>query len=957
MTHVSQRARTLTALAALLSLAACGGGNSDGPVEPPPPKQFTVSGTVVGLVGSGLVLALNGGSDLPVAAGSSSFAFTGTMTENIGWLATVKTQPTSPSQTCIASRNNGLATANVTDMLVTCTTNGYAVGGTITGLTGTGLTLMLNGATPLTVAAGASGFAFQNVLSGTSYAVSISAQPVASSGGQPQTCSVGNASGVVTASSVANVVVTCVNAGYTIGGTITGLSGSGLVLQYNGANDLTVNAGATSFSFAGTVTAGSAYAVTVKTQPSAPSQTCTAANPTGTATANVSIAITCVSNSLTIGGSISGLTGAGATLLLNGITSLSVAAGSTNFTFPTTVAAGQSYAVTVFTQPTSPSQSCTVSNGSGTVGASGVTNVAITCSNNAANTWTVGGTINGLTASGLVLLLNGTTSLVVPSGATTFAFPAIANSSSYQVSIGTQPTNRTCTLSNTGGTVSGANVTNVAVNCQLASYTISVSISGYLGTGLRLFLNGTTRVIAAGTTTYTFPTFVQSGATYAVTVDQQPSAPNQSCVVTNGTGTVGAADVTNISVSCVNVFTIGGLINNQNGGGLVLLLNGGSALTRNFDNTGSFTFAGLPTGAPYSVTIGAQPTAPSQTCTLVNGNGTIGTGNVNDIVVTCVNAGPVIGGTISGYTGSGLKLRINGGAPFTPQTRTKWVFAENYAPLSQFNVTVSSQPTDPSQTCTLTRGIGSVPPAGTPNNVQNILVQCITNATAPLVGTYSVLINGRRNFLTLWADGTYVYATRRDDAACGNGAGNGVEYGAYSWNATTGAFSILNAALDSNGPCGMWNSSASPMIGVTGTLTKAGSTLTLVTSTGTLVFTAVTSTPGALVGAFQSAGDANGGILVFLPDNTYLAVTTQINPLSGDGRRLGYERGCITVTASTLSFSLASTCQPDGFPALDLDGSAGASDGSLNVPIPYAFTSANVVSLGGDQTFVRLIAN
>ncbi len=78
---------------------------------------------------------------------------------------------------------------------------------------------------------------------------------------------------------------------YTIGGTITGLSATGLVLQNNAGDDLTVASGATSFTFATKVTG--AYAVTVKTQPTG--ITCTVSNGTGTATANVTnISIACV---------------------------------------------------------------------------------------------------------------------------------------------------------------------------------------------------------------------------------------------------------------------------------------------------------------------------------------------------------------------------------------------------------------------------------------------------------------------------------------------------------------------------------------------------------------------------------------------------------------------------------------------------------------------------------------
>src|SRR3954453_5742796 len=57
---------------------------------------------------------------------------------------------------------------------------------------------------------------------------------------------------------------------FTIGGNVAGLAGTGLVLQNNGADNLSVTASGT-FTFATAVKSGAAYAVTVLTQPSSPS--------------------------------------------------------------------------------------------------------------------------------------------------------------------------------------------------------------------------------------------------------------------------------------------------------------------------------------------------------------------------------------------------------------------------------------------------------------------------------------------------------------------------------------------------------------------------------------------------------------------------------------------------------------------------------------------------------------
>jgi hypothetical protein len=88
----------------------------------------------------------------------------------------------------------------------------------------------------------------------------------------------------------------------------------------------------------------------------------------------------------TIGGTISGLTGAGLVLASDGEPDLSVAAGARSFTFPLQLASATDYNVRVVQQPTNPSQTCSVANASGTVAAGDVTAVAVTCTTDASLT-------------------------------------------------------------------------------------------------------------------------------------------------------------------------------------------------------------------------------------------------------------------------------------------------------------------------------------------------------------------------------------------------------------------------------------------------------------------------------------------------------------------------------------------------------------------------------------------
>src|SRR6266571_1475302 len=177
-------------------------------------------------------------------------------------------------------------------------------------------------------------------------------------------------------------------------------------------------------------------------------------------------------SSFAIGGTTSGLSGT-VVLQNNGGDNLAVSANGT-FTFSTAIAGGTAYSVTVLTQPTNPSQSCTVTNGSGTVGSANVTNVAVSC---VANTSTVGGTVSGLIGT-VVLQYNGGDNLTISaSGGFTFATP-VATGSPYSVTVLTQPARQSCTVANGAGAMTGTNITNVTVSCAITQpSTITVSIS------------------------------------------------------------------------------------------------------------------------------------------------------------------------------------------------------------------------------------------------------------------------------------------------------------------------------------------------------------------------------------------------------------------------------------------------------------------------------------------------
>ena len=83
-------------------------------------------------------------------------------------------------------------------------------------------------------------------------------------------------------------------------------------------------------------------------------------------------------------------------------------------------------------------------------------------------------------------------------------------------------------------------------------YSVGGTVSGLSGTVV-LQDNGGDNLSVTANGSFTFATSLASGAAYGVTVKTNPSG--QTCTVTNGSGTIGSANVTNVAVSCANVAT------------------------------------------------------------------------------------------------------------------------------------------------------------------------------------------------------------------------------------------------------------------------------------------------------------------------------------------------------------------------------------------------------------------
>ena len=166
----------------------------------------------------------------------------------------------------------------------------------------------------------------------------------------------------------------------------------------------------------------------------------------------------------------------------------------------------------------------------------------------------LGGQIAGVTKPGMVLTNNGGSDYEIPvpsngTGITTFFFPTrISSDDKYDVQIKSTPTNvdaSTCQLFQNKGRA-GFDVTTIQIACTFKTQALTGTVSN-LKNDLVL-VNGSDRVpVPAGATTFSMARVAQD-APYGVSILANPAG--QSCTIANGVGTMGAADVNNVTITC-----------------------------------------------------------------------------------------------------------------------------------------------------------------------------------------------------------------------------------------------------------------------------------------------------------------------------------------------------------------------------------------------------------------------
>jgi hypothetical protein len=342
----------------------------------------------------------------------------------------------------------------------------------------------------------------------------------------------------------------------------------------------------------------------------------------------------------------------------------------------------------------------------------------------ASASYPIGGSIAGFSSTGLVLA-NGTDTLSPAPGATSFVFvTAVPAGGGYAVTVQTQPNGATCSVANGSGNVGVVAVANVQVTCVPITYSVTGSVTGLTTAGLVLANGGDAVAVAAGATGFALPTALAQGASYAVTVQAQPSG--EQCSLTHSIGTISGGNVTNVAVACAATsHTLGGTISGLPSAGLVLA--NGSDTVSPAAGAVSFVFATpVAEGGAYAVSVTTQ--AAGATCSVGSGSGTMGTGDIASVQVTCAANAYHVGGTIAGLTTAGLVL-ANGTDTVSPAANaTSFAFARTVAYGGTYSVTIQQQPAG--QTCAVA---GTYPATMGVVDVTDVAVTCGATSTFTLV--------------------------------------------------------------------------------------------------------------------------------------------------------------------------------------------------------------------------------
>ena len=698
----------------------------------------SLGGAVTGLITGNVTLTNTSNGDI-ISVGNGNFIFD----QNIVYGQSYNVVAASPSgQTCTITNGNAvMGVSGAYNVWVACASHAYALGGVVTGLpANTNVTLQDNSET---VSVGNGNFVFPaSVASGSSFTVSL-ANP------NGYACLFINSSnvGVMPASNDMNIVVSCTPSNYSLGGFITGLlSNTNVTLSDGNDTVLRTNGG---YTFPTSLPSSRAYNIGL-TNPSG--QICVFnPNTVGSgvvSNANVSNAnVLCTTNTYPLGGGVTGLV-TGNITLTNTVNSDAISVGNGNYIFDQNIAYAGNYNVSA----ASPNGlSCAVTNGNAVMTVGGAFNAYVACS---PKTYTLGGAISGLLSNTNVTLQNGADTIL--SGNGNFTFPTgVAYNSNFSAGL-SNPSGQTCvfTSNSNAGVMPATTNANIRVTCSTNTYSLGGNVSGLLA-NTNVTLSDGNDTLSRISGSYNFPTLLPYGRLYSIGLTNpngQTCAFNPNSV---GSGTMGAAPVTNANVVCsTNTYPLGGTVTGLVTGNITLT-NAVNADAISAGN-GNYTFdQNIAYAGNYNV-VAASPSG--LTCAVANGNAAMAVGGAFNVNVGCLPRSYSLGGTVSGLL-TNTNISLQNGADTILSANGNFTFPTSVAYNSNFNASLVS----PSgQACMFgsNSNVGVMPAS----NDMNIVVSCTPSnyslggfITGLLSNTNVTLSDG--NDTVLRTNGGYTFPT------------------------------------------------------------------------------------------------------------------------------------------------------------------------------------------------------
>lgn len=409
---------------------------------------------------------------------------------------------------------------------------------------------------------------------------------------------------------------------FAFGGTVQSLAGASVTLASHTGETVQVTQDG-DFAFAD-LPQGTIWSITVSQQPSE-HETCSVAGSTGIVSGAPAIGavVTCLSDVL-LAGDVTGLVGSGL-VLAQGSDELAVTG---PFVFPR-VTEGHAYEVEVATPPSTPSQTCEVSGGSGLAGEADVT-LSVACTT---DSFSIGGSATGV--RGQVVLTNNDSDALTLTEDGAFTFDtALSDLSAYSVEIDSTPADLSCSLEHASGDLAGQPVTHIALTCVDLFQVRGTATGGDL-TGLVLLLDGGESLPINAPGAFAFTEQSVAGTPFTVTFDSRPAG--QRCWLEGATGSLSAA--TEVRVTCgTPAYTVTAQVQDLYGEGLVLsLVTPTTTEQLPIDGDGDHLFTALLVeDEPYTIAVAEPSAAPAQACTPDPGTGSA-TANVVTQVACAVH--------------------------------------------------------------------------------------------------------------------------------------------------------------------------------------------------------------------------------------------------------------------------------------------------------------------------------